>query len=202
MNAIFLFVFRLWTFFFPKKEQTPTAAPAAAAPPVVVVPTSDIEIEEKTPEPAPTEVRAAPQTLDFEIRSDGWGDGNYNAGRGERMHRGLDLIAPVGATVVATRMLLFERAMLPYSNDARFYGGLFKDCETGEFYKIFYIFPFQPVEGIIKSGDRIGTVQAIVDRYPADERGEMQNHIHVERLAQGRTVKPILSKLPFIINIP
>jgi murein DD-endopeptidase MepM/ murein hydrolase activator NlpD len=111
------------------------------------------------------------------IRVDSQGDGHFLAPRGERFHRGIDLIVVPKETVCSPINGRIVRKARPYFDDARWQGVFIK----GENYwvKIFYV---QPVEALVGSkivaGDIIGVAQDIRGKY--GHSGGMLPHIHIE----------------------
>lgn len=110
------------------------------------------------------------------IRNDGAGQGHYGAGRGRKVHQGMDDICEPGQDVVAPISGKIVRKAYPYSDKS--YGGLMIQGPRMAV-KLFY---FKPASGIVgkqvRQGDVIGTAMDITLRYPDDE--DMTPHIHRE----------------------
>jgi len=121
-------------------------------------------------------------TLDIRDTDD-WGSGAYGAPRGNRTHRGIDLVTKPGQTIHAPFTGTVVRHANPYDDDPRYTGCLLRRESDGLEVKLFYL------EGIdigpVANGDPIGTAQDIAIKYPG-----IINHIHLEVWLNGEPVDP------------
>lgn len=120
------------------------------------------------------------------LRSDPAGHGAYNADRGARDHKGIDLIAAPGAKItlpVSGRVVKIGRA---YATDSR-YNSYHIRLANDLVLKLLYVKPLYKVNENINAGAVIGEAQNIAAKYPG--RG-MLNHIHVEILRNGTAIDP------------
>ncbi len=110
------------------------------------------------------------------IRSDPAGSGLYGAPRGNRRHRGLDLLCAPGQTVVAPLAGRIVRIARPYADDAHLSGLLIAGARME--IKLFYLQPHARLIGSdVRAGDAVGIAQDVTFRYP--HQG-MRPHIHME----------------------
>ena len=115
--------------------------------------------------------------------TDNWGSGAYGAPRGDRTHRGIDIIttpdqpihAPFNGTVV--------RQADPYEEDPRYTGCLLRREPDGLEVKLFYLEGARI--GPVKEGEPIGKAQDIAIKYPG-----ITNHIHLEVWVNGEPIDP------------
>lgn len=110
-----------------------------------------------------------------EIRVDKYGDGHFMAPRGERFHRGLDLVVVPGDKVFMPIHGTLARLAYPYADDLKWQGALI----TNEHWwiKIFYFRPnILAIGKDLKMGEHIGTAQNIASKYGKG----MIPHIHFE----------------------
>ena len=127
------------------------------------------------------------------IRNDAAGSGHFDAPRGSRKHRGMDIVAITGQPVVLRRDMKFNRVGFPYEGDFNY--------KLMEFYlpdydsvlvKLMYVTPrtWKPLERhtTYHAGTIIGYAQDIKARYPNEP--DMQNHIHVEVIRNGKHENP------------
>ena len=110
------------------------------------------------------------------IRSDAAGDGHFGAGRGMRLHQGLDLQVEPGEDVFSPVDGRFIRRGYPYASDERYHLAVL----NGEGYEVkaMYVAP----DPSLKPGDRVKRGQYIgkAENVAAKYGGAMQPHIHVE----------------------
>lgn len=126
---------------------------------------------------------------------DAFGAGGYQAPRGDHRHQGLDFRAEVGDAVVAPCPCIVNHIGVAYPGADL--GSIHLDG-MGDFtpirLKLLYAMPRVDtiVGATFNAGDPIGTAQSVAgywqSRHP--ERGEMQNHIHLEVEIDGRKVDP------------
>lgn len=121
--------------------------------------------------------------------TDDYGSGAYNASRGSRKHRGIDIVAASGAKVVSPIDGRIERESAPYSDDSSYSGLLIKGVGKHKSYrvKIFYLKPKSGFTGNrirkkILEGEEIGTVQDLTKKYKKDKNhnNPITNHVHIE----------------------
>lgn len=110
------------------------------------------------------------------IRKDAAGDGRFGAGRGVRLHRGLDLEVEPGEDVFSPVDGRFIRRGYPYANDERYHLAVLNG--EGFEVKAMYIKP----DPALKPGDRIRRGQYIgkAEDVAAKYGGEMRPHVHIE----------------------
>lgn len=117
---------------------------------------------------------------------DEWGSGEYGAPRGDRIHRGIDIVASPGETILCPFDAMFVRIAEPYDNDARFSGMLLRG--TGEWAgyeaKLFYLMPDEGLK-VLQAGEKIGVAQDIALRYPG-----ITTHVHLELWQDGNVIDP------------
>jgi murein DD-endopeptidase MepM/ murein hydrolase activator NlpD len=116
---------------------------------------------------------------------DTWGSGAFDAPRGERRHRGIDIVIEPGETVLCPLDGNIVRVAEPYDDEPRFNGlllsgsGSYSDLEL----KLFYLDDF--ALGPIKTGAVMAMAQDIALRYPG-----ITPHIHVELRVNGDLQNP------------
>lgn len=108
------------------------------------------------------------------IRSDSAGDGHWQARRGDRLHKGIDLLCNPGQDVVAPLAGFVTRIAFPYGDDLSWKGVVIQGdwCRI----KLYYLDPFVGAGKQVYRGEPIGKAQNISLRYG----GEMRAHIHLE----------------------
>lgn len=119
---------------------------------------------------------------------DGWGDGAFDAPRGDRRHQGIDIVARVGDPVTSPIQGKVERKSFPYANDLRFTGVLLRGdgAHQGLVVKLFYVMPKARLIGhSVRPGDVVGHVQDLTAKYPG-----ITNHVHVEVRRNGVVIDP------------
>ena len=123
-----------------------------------------------------------PQVLRGE---DDWGSGAFGAPRGERFHRGIDIVVDPDQPVLSPFDGEVVREAIPYEDDQHYSGLLLRGhgdwdgCEL----KLFYM--SGPHEGTIEAGEVIGHAQNIAQKYPG-----ITCHIHVEAHINGELCDP------------
>jgi murein DD-endopeptidase MepM/ murein hydrolase activator NlpD len=113
------------------------------------------------------------------IRNDEMGDGHFGSKRGDRTHKGIDLLCIPGQTIVSPIHGHVVRVAQPYE-DASFLGLVIRNPNIS--IKLFYFIPLGIVGKWVKAGEPIGTAQNIGLRYKDVNTGEvkMKPHIHME----------------------
>uniref|UniRef100_A0A3Q4GDP9 Leukocyte cell-derived chemotaxin-2-like n=1 Tax=Neolamprologus brichardi TaxID=32507 RepID=A0A3Q4GDP9_NEOBR len=107
--------------------------------------------------------------------SDRWGQGQYGAGRGTRLHQGLDIKCRDGAAVYAPFDVTLNGRLTVYTdpNKAAINEGINLSGE-GLCFKLFYVRPDR-TSGTVKKGQRIGTMLPMQSVYPG-----ITSHVHVQ----------------------
>jgi len=118
---------------------------------------------------------------------DNAGDGHYHASRdgGTRLHRGVDLVATFGQTVTSPFSGVVKRVGVAYNGDNRFRTIHIKSDDEDLIIKILYVRPIVKKGDRVTSGQPIGTVQDLTQRYAG-----ITNHLHIEVLVGGAHVDP------------
>ncbi len=118
---------------------------------------------------------------------DAWGSGQFGAQRdkGERTHKGLDIVAKVDDNVYAPFDGDIVREAVPYKDDNSYRGIVIKGSGDwiGYEMKIFYVEGL--LSGGVTKGQTIGKAQNLNIRYP-----NITNHIHVEVRRNGQLIDP------------
>ncbi|KAM3866913.1 leukocyte cell-derived chemotaxin-2-like [Diretmus argenteus] len=107
--------------------------------------------------------------------SDRWGQGQYGASRGNRLHKGLDIKCSDGATVLAPFDVTLNGKVIVYNDPkkAAINHGINLRGE-GLCFKLFYVKPDQ-TSGVVRKGQRIGTMLPMQSVYPG-----ITSHVHVQ----------------------
>jgi len=109
------------------------------------------------------------------VREDSEGSGKFMADRGNRLHRGLDLLVCPGDIIMSPIAGKVLRKAYPYASDMQWQGILI----TNKFYwiKIFYMIPDEDVIGqMVRPCQVIGKAQDISLKYGY----KMTPHIHLQ----------------------
>lgn len=127
----------------------------------------------------------SPMTSGPTRRTDPWGSGQYGAGRGQRTHQGLDIVARPGEAIRCPIEGDVVREAHPYPNEPRFSGVVIrgKGVWSGYEVKVFYVNGV--FSGDAKPGQVLGHAQDLSGRYPG-----ITNHVHVEVRQHGRALSP------------
>ncbi|XP_034050154.1 leukocyte cell-derived chemotaxin-2-like isoform X3 [Thalassophryne amazonica] len=107
--------------------------------------------------------------------SDKWGAGHYHAPRGNRWHKGVDIVCDDGSTVYAPFDVTLNGKVTVYTdpNKAAINNGINLEGE-GLCFKLFYVNP-DKTSGTLQKGERIGTMLPMQSVYPG-----ITSHIHVQ----------------------
>lgn len=122
----------------------------------------------------------------IELRgNDPTGHGYYGAKRGNRKHKGLDLVAAPKTKVVSPINGIITKIGYPYANNLSF-----RYVEiTGDVYRVrlMYVFPKNlSVGSRVYEGDVVGEVQDISSYW----NPKMKNHVHFELYKHGLLTDP------------
>jgi len=112
------------------------------------------------------------------------GHGYYGAKRGNKKHRGLDLVADPGEAVISPIHGVVSKLGYPYAGNLEF-----RYVEiTGQPYRVrlMYVRPDVQVGDRIFKGQPVGVVQDIAGYW----NPEMKNHIHMEVYKHGLLTDP------------
>lgn len=108
--------------------------------------------------------------------TDNYGSGAYEASRGDRKHRGIDLACYPGTIILSPVSGFVTKIGYPYSDDFKF-RYVQVTCSRGFDYRIMYIDPSVVMgQRVIVNESIIGSAQSLLKRYP----NGMTNHIHFE----------------------
>lgn len=118
-------------------------------------------------------------------KCDPFGCGHFGATRGNRKHKGVDILFEPNEDVLSPIYGVVTRYAYPYANDTTYKG---IEIQNERFtVKIFYVLPTIHIGKHINAGDVIGKAQNIAKKYGAT----MQNHVHIEvRDYQGNLLNP------------
>ncbi|XP_003961191.1 leukocyte cell-derived chemotaxin-2 [Takifugu rubripes] len=107
--------------------------------------------------------------------SDRWGQGQYGARRGDRTHKGLDIVCSDGAVVYAPFDVTLNGRVIVYTDPAKkaINDGINLRGENLCF-KLFYVRP-DKVSGTLRKGERIGVLLPMQTVYPG-----ITSHVHVQ----------------------
>lgn len=109
---------------------------------------------------------------------DTWGEGHYEAPRGERIHIGLDFAAAAGSVLISPVTGHVSKIGYPYWDDLSYRYVEVTDSDKYR-HRFFYVeAEVEPGQIVLATVTRLGTVQDVVSRYPVP-RG-MKNHFHYE----------------------
>jgi len=108
------------------------------------------------------------------IRSDSAGDGHWQANRGDRRHKGIDLLCDPGQDILSPIKGFVTRVAYPYADDPSWKGIVIQGdwCRI----KMYYLDPFVRIGRQVTQGEVIGKAQNISLRYG----GDMRAHVHLE----------------------
>ncbi|XP_073345937.1 leukocyte cell-derived chemotaxin-2-like [Pagrus major] len=112
--------------------------------------------------------------------SDSWGQGHYGARRGDRVHKGLDIVCSDGSTVYAPFDVTLHGNVIVYTDPtkAAINDGINLRGE-GLCFKLFYVRP-DKTSGSVKKGHRIGTMLPMQSVYAG-----ITSHVHVQMCNKG-----------------
>lgn len=125
-------------------------------------------------------------TGSWEVRSDAAGDGHFGASRGDRLHKGVDLLCQPGQPIVAPFSCVFERIARPYLHSRTYSGALLRGEKVWA--KLFYIDPAEELIGErLAQGQAFALAQDITEKMGTDARTYREQgmlpHIHLEIVA-------------------
>jgi murein DD-endopeptidase MepM/ murein hydrolase activator NlpD len=123
-----------------------------------------------------------------EMRNDSAGGGSFGASRGNRQHKGIDIIAEEGQNFFAPFDGFLTRTYNVYKSGLNYKGIEIKN-ESGLKVKIMYVNPDYSLIGKnVKKGAKLGTAANIKNRYTNSPT--MQNHLHIEKWENGTPTDP------------
>jgi murein DD-endopeptidase MepM/ murein hydrolase activator NlpD len=128
-----------------------------------------------------------PPVLPARMRNDAMGLGHFGAPRGDRTHKGLDIIAAPGATVRAPLAGVVKRIGYVYPGNFDFQ---FVEIQgaNGDLVRLMYVTPSPGiVRQAVNRGDIVGTAQPIA----AHHGGGMINHVHLDLKREGKFLDPL-----------
>jgi murein DD-endopeptidase MepM/ murein hydrolase activator NlpD len=123
--------------------------------------------------------------------SDGWGQGHFQAPRGTRYHKGVDLMCYAGSPIHSHVSGKVTKHGYCYNDDLS-YRYVEVTAKGGMRHRFFYVSPIAEVGDQVIEGDLLGTCQDIQARYK-DRKPDryMVNHVHYEVLMpDGTPMKP------------
>lgn len=116
--------------------------------------------------------------------TDGWGQGKFGASRGNRTHKGVDLMCYEGSNINSHVEGVVTKLGYPYGDDLSYRYVEITD-RVGLRHRFFYVSPWVKVGAHIEINDVIGECQDIQKRYRARKPTKyMVNHVHYEILRQ------------------
>ncbi len=128
--------------------------------------------------------------IDAPIRgTDVYGSGAYQAPRGGRRHKGIDIACYKGSTVLSAADGTVTKIGYPYDPSDPKKGHLrYVQVTDGQGYdaRYFYVSASVEVGDLIKRGDKLGTTQGLAEIYPG-----ITDHFHFEVLSDGNPVSPM-----------
>ena len=112
------------------------------------------------------------------------GDGSFGASRGNRKHKGIDIVASPGETIFSPITGKVTRFPIPYADDSRYTGIEI----TNSTYRImiFYMKANVSIGSTVIAGQSIGVAQNI----SAKHGSAMKNHVHYEVYKNGVLIDP------------
>ena len=118
-------------------------------------------------------------------RPDSWGAGHFGAGRGSRVHHGVDFAAAPGEEVFSPIDGDVVRQAVPYADDPRYVGVVIRGAGAwiGIEVRLFYVVGER--SGPVKAGERVGRAQSLLGKYPG-----IGNHVHLEVRQGTRVLSP------------
>ena len=115
---------------------------------------------------------------------DEYGGGAFGDSRGDRLHKGIDLICPSGEEVLSPVAGEVTKLGYTYSDDLSY--RYVEVTAEGYRYRLFYVAPTVRVGDKVEYGDPVGTAQNIKRRYPG-----ITPHVHFEiRNTEGDYIDP------------
>src|ERR1041384_631590 len=96
---------------------------------------------------------------------DAWGGGHFGAGRGGRLHQGVDFVARAGDDILSPIDGNIVRMAAPYKNDFRFTGVVVEGTGpwAGVEVKVFYVQGYR--SGPVNVGEKLGVAQDVAIKY-------------------------------------
>lgn len=119
---------------------------------------------------------------------DKWGNGAFNAPRGDHTHQGIDIACYKGTTVLAVSAGKVTKIGYPYNPNNEKKGHLRYVQVTdkdGIDVRYFYIESLVSVGDTVEKDEAIGVTQGLEDVYPG-----ITDHFHFEVKQNGRVLNP------------
>lgn len=116
--------------------------------------------------------------------TDGCGDGSFGAPRGDRLHRGLDVLAEPGDAIHAACSGTVTKLGFCYADDLSYRYVQITHNTLPIVARLLYVLPDVDVGQAVAIGDVVGTAQDIAKRYG----NGMKNHCHLELQAVDNAV--------------
>jgi murein DD-endopeptidase MepM/ murein hydrolase activator NlpD len=117
-------------------------------------------------------------------KCDDHGCGHWHAGRGSRLHNGVDLECVPGTTVDSPISGVITKLGIVYADDLHW---RYVQISAGKYnFRLFYVDPTVSKGDVVVSGQPVGTHQALGGRYPG-----ITEHVHFEiKDAKGEYIDP------------
>ena len=125
--------------------------------------------------------------------SDAWGDGAYQAPRGDKLHKGVDYACNPGSYILSPCIGTVTKLGYPYGwvENATNYRYVQIEDLIGNRHRVFYIEPLVYRGEVVTVLTSIGIAQDISTKYQDPNLSPMTPHIHYEVLNnKGETISP------------
>ncbi|HUD34264.1 MAG TPA: hypothetical protein VMR43_14820 [Variovorax sp.] len=116
---------------------------------------------------------------------DAHGSGQFGESRGNRKHKGLDVVANVGEMIFSPIEGTIVREAFPYKDDPSVRGVVIQGTGTWEGYEVKVFYAQGLVCGAVLPGQHIAFAQDLTKKYLG-----ITNHIHVEVRLKGKVIAP------------
>ena len=120
--------------------------------------------------------------------TDEQGQGHYGAPRGNRTHKGIDIITDKGKPIYSLESGVVTKIGYPYNPNDEKKGHLrYIQITDGDGYRLryFYVDPYLTVGQQVTAGDVVGEAQGLTAIYPG-----IIDHIHFEVKFNGEHINP------------
>lgn len=115
---------------------------------------------------------------------DKFGCGHYGAKRGDRLHKGVDLVLAAGEEFESLAGGKVTKLGYCYKSDLTLRYVQVTTAD-GSAWRFFYVLPGVKLGQQVKVGDVLGNVQSLQSRYPG-----ITDHVHFEIMRNGDYVDP------------